>query len=45
MFINDQVENILETYVIIFFTSVPLLKLSSDQKEIIKNGVSPYIVK
>lgn len=52
MFINNQVkiENVLETYIFVFyfyciFTSMPLLELSSDQKEIIKNEVSPSIVK
>lgn len=52
MFINNQVkiENVLETYIFVLyfyciFTSMPLLELSSDQKEIIKNEISPSIVK
>lgn len=47
MFINNQVKigNILKTYVIIFFTSVPLLVLSFDQKEMSKSEISPCIVK
>lgn len=52
MFINNQIkiENVLETYIFVLcfyciFTSIPLLELSSDQKEIIKNEISPSIVK